>query len=106
MHGPDLSWDIAGGGRWGGLRAPLCSLLSEMPPLHCARRGGFGKVHWKCFQTFCLRPAAPVSCACGVRATSDPSCGKGLLQGKGGNAVLCSLFLFRFLPEDGFAASY
>lgn len=32
MCGPGLSWDIAGGGRWGGLSAPLCSLFLEVPP--------------------------------------------------------------------------
>lgn len=58
--------------------------------------------------TFCLHPAAPVSCACRVRATSDPwFLWQGAAAGEGGDIViLYSVSLFGFLPEDGFALFY
>lgn len=102
MCGPELSWDTAAGGGSGGLGAPLCSLFWEVPPSLCSvRRSRQGALEM--LPTFCSHPAAPVSCACRVRAASHPCClWRGAAAGAEGHSNPL-LGLFRFLPEDGFA---
>lgn len=108
MCGPDLSWGIAAGGRCGGLRAPLVACSPKCLPCTVLGEEDLGRRAGNASNVLLAPRSSGELCLPGesdirplLLAARGCCRGRGTLQ----SSALCS-FLFRFLPEDGFAASH